>query len=169
MGEMENIGYTLGTGVVILAFVVGLFGTILPVIPGIIIIWIASLVYAGGVVGFDDFSPWVFALITLIGLAAGTSTIWLTSLGAKTTGASWRTLVVGFIGSIAGTFLIPIPVIGTIVGYVAGLLLSEYIRQGALRPAVRTAFGGMVGWGVSTVVELVGGVLMILLVATQVP
>jgi uncharacterized protein YqgC (DUF456 family) len=155
--------------VVILAFVIGLLGTILPVIPGLIIVWLASLYYAAVVVGFDVFSPWVFALLTIIALVAGTSNIWLAALGAKTTGASWRTLVVGFIGSIAGTFLLPIPLVGTIVGYAAGLVLSEYVRQGELRPAVKAAFGGMVGWGISTVVEFAGGVLMILLVATQVP
>lgn len=166
---MENLGYSLGTSVVILAFVVGLFGTILPIIPGLIIIWIASLFFAAVVVGFDVFSPWVFALLTIIALVAGTSNIWLSALGAKTTGASWRTLIVGFIGSIAGTFLIPVPIVGTIVGYVAGLLISEYVRVGALRPAAKAAFGGMVGWGVSTVVELIGAVLMILLVATQAP
>ena len=154
---------------VILAFVIGLLGTILPVIPGLIIVWLASLYYAAVVVGFDAFSPWVFALLTIIALVAGTSNIWLAALGAKTTGASWRTLVVGFIGSIAGTFLLPIPLVGTIVGYAAGLVLSEYVRQGELRPAVKAAFGGMVGWGISTVVEFAGGVLMILLVATQVP
>jgi hypothetical protein len=38
-----------------------------------------------------------------------------------------------------------------------------------MRPALRAAFGGMVGWGISTAVELAGGVIMILLVATQVP
>ena len=154
---------------VILAFVIGLLGTILPVIPGLIIVWLASLYYAAVVVGFDTFSPWIFALLTVIALVAGTSNIWLAALGAKTTGASWRTLVVGFIGSIAGTFLLPIPLVGTIVGYAAGLVLSEYVRQGELRPAVKAAFGGMVGWGISTVVEFAGGVLMILLVATQVP
>lgn len=152
-----------------MAFVIGLLGTILPVIPGLIIVWLASLYYAAVVVGFDAFSPWVFALLTIIALVAGTSNIWLAALGAKTTGASWRTLGVGFIGSIAGTFLLPIPLVGTIVGYAAGLVLSEYVRQGELRPAVKAAFGGMVGWGISTVVEFVGGVLMILLVATQVP
>jgi uncharacterized protein YqgC (DUF456 family) len=166
---MESLGYTVGTGLVILAFVIGLLGTILPVIPGLIIVWLASLYYAAVVVGFDAFSPWVFALLTIIALVAGTSNIWLAALGAKTTGASWRTLGVGFIGSIAGTFLLPIPLVGTIVGYAAGLVLSEYVRQGELRPAVKAAFGGMVGWGISTVVEFVGGVLMILLVATQVP
>ena len=166
---MENIVFTIGTGVVILAFVVGLLGIILPIIPGLIIIWLASLYYAAVVVGFDVFSPWIFALITLIGLVAGTSTIWLSALGAKTTGATWRTLIVGFIGAIAGTFLLPIPLLGTIVGYAAGLILSEYVRQGALRPALKAAFGGMVGWGVSTLFEFAGAIMMILLVVTQAP
>ncbi len=166
---MEQLTTTLGSAIVILAFVIGLFGTVLPVIPGIIIIWLASLFYAGVIVGFDAFSPWMFVLITLIGIVAGTSNVWLAALGAKTTGASWRTLVVGFVGAIAGTFLLPIPLVGTIVGYAAGLLLSEYVRLGELRPAMKAAFGGLVGWGVSTAVELVGGIMMILLVATQVP
>lgn len=166
---MENIVFTIGTGVVILAFVVGLLGIILPVIPGLIIIWLASLYYAAVVVGWGAFSPWVFVLITLIGLAAGTSNIWLSALGAKTTGATWRTLIVGFIGAIAGTFLLPIPLLGTIVGYAAGLVLSEYVRQGELRPALKSAFGGMVGWGISTLFEFAGGIMMILLVVTQAP
>jgi uncharacterized protein YqgC (DUF456 family) len=166
---MDSIFYSIGTGVVILAFVVGLLGTFLPVIPGLIVIWLAALYYAAVIVGFDVFSPWVFALITIIALVAGTSNIWLAALGAKTTGASWRTLIVGFLGAILGTFFLPIPLVGTIVGYAAGLILSEYVRQGALRPALKSAFGGMVGWGISTAFEFGGGLAMILLVVTQVP
>lgn len=166
---MENIISTLGSSIVILAFVVGLFGTILPIIPGLIIIWLGALFYAAAVVGFDVFSPWVFVLITLVGLVTGTSNIWLAALGARTTGATWRTLVVGFIGAILGTFLLPVPLVGTIVGYAAGLILSEYVRLGELRPAMKAAFGGVVGWGVSSAVELAGAIVMILLVASQVP
>ncbi len=55
------------------------------------------------------------------------------------------------------------------MGYAAGLVLSEYVRLGDLRPALKSAFGGMVGWGISTVFEFVGGLAMILLVVTQVP
>ena len=166
---MDNIFYSIGTGIVILAFVVGLLGTILPVIPGLIVIWLGALYYAAVVVGFELFSPWVFVLITIISLVAGTANIWLAALGAKTTGASWRTLIIGFIGAILGTFFLPIPLVGTIVGYAAGLVLSEYVRLGDLRPALKSAFGGMVGWGISTVFEFVGGLAMILLVVTQVP
>lgn len=166
---MEIVSYTLGSGLVVLGFVVGLFGIFLPVIPGLIIIWLSALFYGAVVVGFDVFSPWVFALITLIALVAGTANLWLAALGAKTTGASWRTLIVGFVGAIAGTFLIPIPLLGTILGYAAGLTLSEYVRLGQWRPAMKAALGGVVGWGVSTVVEFIGALLIIFLVASQVP
>jgi uncharacterized protein YqgC (DUF456 family) len=164
---MENLGYSLGVGVVFLAFFVGFIGILVPVLPGILLIWLGALFYAWVVLGFDAFSPWVFVLITLIGLVAGTANIWLTALGAKKTGASWRTLLVAFIGGIAGTFLIPIPILGTIIGCVAGLILSEYVQRGEFRPAVRAAVGGVVGWGVSTGVELIGAVLMMVLTGTQ--
>lgn len=166
---MDNIFYSINTGIVILAFVVGLLGAILPVIPGLTVIWLGALYYAAIIVGFDTFSPWIFVLLTIVGLVAGTSNIWLAALGAKTTGASWRTLIVGFIGAILGTFFLPIPLVGTIVGYAAGLVLSEYVRLGELRPALKSAFGGVVGWGVSTAFEFAGGLAMILLVVTQAP
>lgn len=161
--EMDNIFYSINTGIVILAFVVGLMGAILPVIPGLTVIWLGALYYAAVIVGFDTFSPWVFVLLTFVGLVAGTWEDWLAALGAKTTGASWRTLIVGFIGAILGTFFLPIPLVGTIVGYAAGLVLSEYVRLGELRPAhYKSAFGGVVGWGVSTAF-VAGGLAMILL------
>ena len=50
---MDNIFYSIGTGIVILAFVVGLLGTVLPVIPGLIVIWLGALNYAAVDVGFD--------------------------------------------------------------------------------------------------------------------
>ena len=166
---MENFGYTVGAGIVIFAFVVGLLGTFLPIIPGLLIIWLASLFYAWVVVGFPEFSPWIFGLITAVALIAGTANLWLAAIGAKTTGASWRSLLIGVIGGIAGTFLIPIPILGTVLGYAGGLVFSEYVRLGQLRPAVRSALGGVAGWGVSSAVELTGGLIMILLVAGQVP
>jgi uncharacterized protein YqgC (DUF456 family) len=166
---MENLSYSLGVGIVFFAFFLGLIGIIVPVLPGLLLIWLGALFYAWIVVGFDTFSPWIFALITVIGLVAGTANIWLTAFGSKKTGASWRTLLVGFIGGITGTFLIPIPILGTILGYVGGLVLSEYVQQGALRPALKAAAGGVVGWGVSTGVEVAGAILMIILVGTQAP
>ena len=135
---MEALGESLALLIVVVAFGVGLLGSFMPILPGTLIVWGAVLFYAWPVDGFATFSPWVFALITLVGLVAGTADIWLPMLGAKKTGASWRTLAVGLIGGVAGTFLLPLPIFGTVVGYGAGILLAEYIRHGAwpLQPRV---------------------------------
>ena len=152
--------FTIGTGVVILAFVVGLRHHP-PVIPGLIIIWLASLYYAAVVIGFDAFSPWVFALSPSSGWQPA-SNIWLAALGAKTTSATWRSLIVGFIGAISGRSAHPL--IGTIVGYAAGLVLSEYIRQGRVTPGSEVRLGGVWSAGASArSSEFAGGILMILL------
>lgn len=154
--------------VVLLAFGVSLIGSFMPIVPGTLLAWVAILVYAWPHDGFESFSPWIFALITLVAIVAGTADLWLPLLGAKSTGASWKTLAVGLLGGIAGTFVIPIPVFGTVIGYGAGILLAEYLRLREWRPAVKATLGGVVGWGVSAVVELVGVLIMIGLFFTQV-
>jgi uncharacterized protein YqgC (DUF456 family) len=159
----------LGTLLVFIVLIAGLVGTFVPVLPGALLIWLGILFYAAVVVGFSVFSPWVFGLITLIALVAVTAELWLPVLGASSTGASGRDILVGFLGAIAGTFLIPVPVLGTIIGYGAGLLLSGYIRVRDWRQTLKATFGGVVGWGLSSAVELVGGIAMIALFFTQVP
>jgi uncharacterized protein len=159
----------LGTLLVLIVLGIGLVGTIVPILPGSLLIWLATLFYAAVVVGFSVFSPWIFLLITLIAIVAGTAEIWLPLLGAKSTGASGKDLLVGLVGAIAGTFLIPLPILGTIIGNAAGLLLAGYLRVRDWRQAFKTTFGGVVGWGLSSAVELTGGIAMILLFFSQVP
>lgn len=158
---MENFLQFGALSLVFVLFVVGIAGIIVPLLPGILLIWGAVLFYAVTVDDFTLISPLLFSLITLIGLVAGTADLWLPLLGAKKTGASWKTLLLGVVGAIAGTFLLPI--LGTIAGYMAGIVLGEYLRLGALEPALRASIGGLVGWGVGTALQLAGGVTMIIL------
>lgn len=164
---MEALGESIVLLIVVIAFGIGLLGSFLPILPGTLVVWAAVLFYAWPYDDFATFSPLVFALITLVGLITGTADLWLPLFGAKKTGASWRTLIVGFVGGVLGTFLLPLPVFGTIAGYAAGVLLAEYVRQGAWRPAWRATLGGVVGWGLSAAVELIGAIIMILLFFTQ--
>ena len=164
---LDALGESFVLLVVMVAFGVGVLGSFLPVLPGTLIVWAGVLFYAWTFDGFATFSPWTFALITLVAIVSGTADLWLPLLGAKKTGASWRTLVVGLIGGILGTFLLPLPVFGTIVGYGVGVLVAEYVRHGAWRPAWRATLGGVVGWGLSAAVELAGAIIMILLFFTQ--
>jgi uncharacterized protein YqgC (DUF456 family) len=138
-----------------------LIGVIVPLLPGILLIWGAVLFYAAAVDGFTVISPWLFALITIIAIAAGTADWWLSLLGAKTIGASFSALLLGVVGAIIGTFLIPVPLLGTLAGYALGILLGEYLRLRDWRAALRAAGGGLAGWGIGTALQLVGALVII--------
>lgn len=161
----ETVAEALGLGLVIFLFVLGLFGVIIPLLPGILLIWLGVLGYAL-INGFTEPTALEFAFITLLGLVAGTADWWLPLLGARTTGASWKTLILALAGAIIGTFVVPI--LGTVIGYAAGIILGEYLRLGDLRQALRASVGGIVGWGVGTAVQLAGAVVMILVFAATI-
>ncbi|MEZ4518799.1 MAG: DUF456 domain-containing protein [Chloroflexota bacterium] len=149
--------------VVIFMFLLGIIGIIVPILPGIILIWGGVLFYAVTVDHFTVISPWLFALITLIAIVAGTAEWWLSFFGAKKSGASWKTVLLGVVGAIAGTFFLPIPVLGTVAGYALGILLGEYLRLRDWQLALKAGIGGIVGWGVGTALQMVGALIMIAL------
>lgn len=152
----------LGMGFLWLVMIFGLIGIIVPLLPGILLIWLAVLAYAV-FDGFTLISVPTFALISVIALVTGTADLWLPLLGAKTTGVPWKTIALGVVGGIAGTFLLPI--LGTILGYAAGILLGEYLRLGLLRPALKSSLIGLASWGVGTAIQLAGGILIIIIFA----
>jgi uncharacterized protein YqgC (DUF456 family) len=89
-------------------------------------------------------------------------------VGAKVSGSSRRALVFGALGALAGTFLLPIPLLGTIIGYAGGILLGEYHKHRDWDRAFRAGVGGVAGWGIATVLQLGGGLLILLIFVWQV-
>ncbi len=152
---------------IILMFVVGFAGMVLPILPGTLLVWGAVLLH-GYYDGFTAVSPASFVLITLIALVTGTADLWLPLLGAKTGGASWQTLLAGVAGALVGTVVLPVPVLGTVVGYAAGLLLMEYRKQKDWNLALKTTLGGLAGVGIATLVKLGGGLIILIIFLVQV-
>ncbi len=153
--------------------IAGLVGIIIPILPGILLIWLSVLLYAIRE-GFQAIDWITFTVITLIALVAGTADLWLPLLGSKRGGASGRAMVLGLVGGIVGFFLLGaiFPIVGSlfggIVGYAAGVLLGQYHKYRDWNVAIKAGVGGVVGWGVATVVQLVGAGIMILLFLWQV-
>jgi uncharacterized protein YqgC (DUF456 family) len=84
----------------------GLALLIIPIFPGITVIWLAALLY-GIVTGFDTLGIVMFVLITL-GMIAGISADnVLMGAGARRGGASWLTIGVALVAGIVGTILFP--------------------------------------------------------------
>ncbi|MCI0397662.1 MAG: DUF456 domain-containing protein [Chloroflexi bacterium] len=166
---VESVRFALA----VVLMVVGLVGVVVPIVPGMALIWLSVLAYAV-LEGFKAIDPLTFAVLTLIALVTGTSDIWMSVLGAKKGGAAGCSFVYGFIGAIIGFFLLGalLPVIGNlfggIIGYALGILLGEYQKHRDWNMALKASLGGVAGWGVATALQLGGGLLMILIFIWQV-
>ena len=152
---------------------VGLIGIVVPILPGTVLIWLGVLAYAL-LESFQAIDWMTFIVLTLIALVTGTADVWLALLGAKTGGASFWTLVYGMIGGVVGFFLFGalLPIVGNlfggIIGYALGILIGQYQKHRDWNLALKASFGGIVGWGIATVVQFAGGILMIIIFIWQV-
>lgn len=152
--------------------VVGLLGVVLPIIPGTGFMWVVVLAYAI-LEGFKTIDVFWFIVLTLLGLGGATADIWMSQLGAKVVGASfWSTvwsLVGALIGGVIGLVFLGVGAFpGMLIGSVAGMLLNEYREQGSWREAWHATLGFMVGFTLSSLVQLAIGSLMLLIFVWQV-
>jgi len=157
----------LGFGLAVAFILVGIVGIIVPILPGMLLVWFTVMVYAWRT-GFEAIGWPTLAFITLVALITGLSNIWLPLFGAKKTGAAKRAIFLGIVGAILGTFLIPLPLLGTVIGYALGIFLGEYLKQRDLRLALKASLGGVAGWGISTVFEIAGAILILTIFVVQV-
>ena len=145
----------------ILTFLVmaaGLFSTLIPLVPGILIIWLASLGY-GVVSGFETLGWWMFGFITILMLAGTLIDNVLMGAGAKQGGASWLAISIGLLAGVIGTFVLP-PFGGLLFAPLA-VYSYEVYRQGSHKAAVRAIKGMAAGWGMSFAARFGIGLLMI--------
>jgi uncharacterized protein len=161
---------TISFALAVVFILIGLIGVVLPILPGTFLIWLTVFFFyiVERALGFAAIDPITFSAITAIALVAGTSELWLPLLGARRSGSSRRAMVTGMIGAVIGTFALPVPLVGTIAGYAAGVLLGEYQKHGEWQRALRASAGGLAGWGVATVLQLGAGLLILLLFVWQV-
>src|SRR3990172_7824912 len=93
--EASSIFFTL------LVMLVGLFGLVIPIFPGGVVIWLAALLY-GLVSGFGTLGGWIFAIITLLMLASAAADNVLMGARAHKEGASWRAIILALLAGLVG-------------------------------------------------------------------
>ena len=144
--------------------IVGLLGLLIPVFPALVVMWLATLIYAliENAAGRMAWIDWLlFALITLLMLFG--SVIDNIIIAQKMRGQSipWSSIATAFVaGIIASVFLTPL------IGMVAsplGLFGVEYLRLRDRKLAFTSAKTYMIAWGWSFAAVFGVGVLMILL------
>lgn len=149
------------SGLNILIFVImaiGLFGTIFPIFPGPLVIWLAGLGY-GVLTGFTTLGWVVFILMTVLFLVASVADNVFMGAGARQGGASWISIGLGVLAGVIGTILFP-PIGGFIAAPLA-VYIYEVYHQGSHQGAMRAIRGMLTGWGISFGVRFLFGMLMI--------
>lgn len=149
----------------LLAMVVGLIGTVLPVIPGTILIFLSALGYAF-VEGFQTVGWPTLIVLGVLALVATTADLWASSVGAKVGGASGWSVLAGMIGGLIG-FLV-LSLVGAIIGAILGVLLTEIVRLGDWRKALKAGGGWAIGWALATVVQVGIALTMVAIFVWQV-
>src|SRR4030042_5193933 len=80
---------------------VGLFGLIVPIFPGIMVIWLAALGY-GMATGFTTLGWVLFAVITILFITGATIDNILMGAKARKEGAAWSSLILGVLAGLLG-------------------------------------------------------------------
>lgn len=144
-------------GLTQLFVLVGLFGLVVPLFPGIIVIWLATLGY-GIMNGFGTAGVIFFVILTLLMITGEVIDNVMMGVGARKGGAAWVNIIAALVAGVVGTLLFP-PIGGVIAAPLVVLLL-EYRRAGNMEKAIQALRGLATGWGLSFLVRFGIGVLM---------
>jgi len=141
---------------------VGLFGLLIPIFPGIAVIWLSAAVYMlyavmnGMMTGWDWF---LFVLITLLAAIGGVVDNIIITAKLRETGTPWRSIGIGLvIGLISSCFFTPL---AALVITPLALYWVEYLRLRNTREAFDSAKGWLIGFGWTFLALFAIGVVMI--------
>lgn len=137
----------------------GLFSLLLVIIPGLVIIWLAALVYAL-IAGLSSTGS-IIAFVVLTALMLFGSIIDNVIMGARArqAGAPWSNILLALFAGLIGSFLLP--PLGGILFILGALLLLEYNRQRDWSAALNSTKSMAIGCGFAVILRFVIGLVMI--------
>jgi hypothetical protein len=145
-------------GLTLTVMLIGLLGLVVPIMPGLVIIWVAALGY-GLFAGFGTLGWVMFALITVLMIVGSVVDNILMGAKAHESGAPWWVVLVALAAGILGNFALPI--IGGLVAALLALFLVEYIRRKNAKEALKSMKGMLIGCGWAFVIRFIMGLFMI--------
>ncbi len=146
--------------VVLAVMLFGLLGLIIPVLPGLVIIWVPALVY-GLVTGFNWVSGILFGIMTLLMILGNLVDNFVMGARARVQGASWLAIGVALAAGVLGS--IAFPPFGGLIAALLALFLVEMLRLKDIRKALESTRSMAVGCGWAAIIRFGIGVIMIAL------
>ncbi len=131
--------------------VIGVIGTVLPVLPGTILV-LAGIALAAWIDDFTRISAWTVGLVAVLAVLAWVTEYVAGLLGAKKAGASTLAIVGAAVGTVVGVLsglwgLLIFPFIGAAAG--------QYLHQRDLGEAGKVGLATWLGLLVGTILKLV--------------
>jgi len=147
---------TAGAEVLVgLVVLIGLIGVVVPVLPGVVLIFAAIGVWAF-VVGTA--SAWtVFGIATALLVASGVVKYLWPGRRLKSAGVPTRSIVAGGVVGIIGFFVVP--VVGLFLGFPLGVYAAELPRARTSGSAWQSTVHATKAVGLSILVELFGALM----------
>ena len=162
MIDIEFLSRILLETLTLFFMLVGLVGLLIPIFPGLTVMWLATLIYALVLAsnGSMTWFRWVlFAIITLLMIAGNIVDNIIIAGRVREEKVPWGSIIFGYLaGIIASIFFTPL--IG-ILAAPAGLFGAEYLRLRDPRVAFISTRAWMTGWGITIAVRVAIGVFMI--------
>jgi len=144
---------------VALLLLAGLVGSVVPALPGTILIFAGVLLHAVAH-GFEPIGPWRLALFGVLTLLAYALDYVAGALGEKRFGGSGWATTGAVVGALVGIFF-GLP--GLVLGPLLGALGAEYAYTRRMDTSARAALGTVVGLLVGAVAKIGLGLAMIAL------
>jgi uncharacterized protein YqgC (DUF456 family) len=138
---------------------VGMAGTVLPLLPGVPLVF-AGLVLAAWIGGFQQVGWPVLLLLGVLALLSLAVDTAAASLGAKRVGASRAAILGAALGTLIGVFF-GLP--GLLVGPFAGAAAGQFLVRGDVADAGRAGFGAWIGFLLGSLAKLALAAIMLLI------
>ncbi len=148
----------IGQAVALTFMLFGLAVLLIPILPGLVIIWAVALGY-GIFTGFDTLGWIMFAIMTVLMVGGSFADNVLMGTSAHKEGASWWAILLALVAAIAGNFALPI--IGGVLAALLTLFLLEWARLKDAKKAFASMRGMLVGCGWAVAIRFIIGMVMI--------
>jgi hypothetical protein len=160
--ELELFLQVILETLTLFALIVGLLGLIVPVFPGLVIMWLGTLVYAILQNSAGNMTGWkwiIFAIITLLMITGSIVDNLIIAYKMRDKYIPWSSILFAFAAGIVASLFFT-PLIGLVAAPV-GLFLAESRRLKNHEAAVDSTKAYMIGWGWAFGVRFLIGLMMI--------
>jgi uncharacterized protein YqgC (DUF456 family) len=137
--------------------VLGLAGTVLPVLPGTLLVW-AGIVLGAWIDDFTQISMTTLGVITVLAVLAWALDYAAGWMGAQRAGASKQALVGAAVGTVLGLFM---GFVGVLFMPLVGAALGEYLARKDHGRAAKVGVATWVGIVVGLVAKVVISFIMV--------